>query len=306
VLQLETHARRARTVLVNAPLAATSSRLRPLARRFLAPLYAAVDAVGAVAAEDMDRFALLGVRREALRVTGDARFDQAWARAVALNSDTPLLLRLRDGRRTIVAGSTWPADEARLIPAFTALRATQPARLIVAPHEPTPSHLDALEAKLRTAGLASARLTAIESGTGALPEVVVVERVGVLAELYAVAHAAYVGGGFGRRGLHSVIEPAALGVPVVFGPYTGNAREALDLAGAAGGVMVHDAAELSAQLAKLLADGAAGRAARAFVEGRRGGAARNAALIGELLYAGAADGRTAGGPAGRQHNSEGE
>src|SRR5690606_28009400 len=183
--------------------------------------YRRLDAVGAVAQGDAERLASLGVASDRIRVTGDARFDQVWARVAALGGEAalverPLLRRLHDPDvETIVAGSTWPADEARLVPAYARACGEIPLRLIIAPHEPTPAHLTGLEARLGEAGLRHARLAEVERNDGPLPDVVVVDRVGVLAELYAVARIAYVGGGFGNAGLHSVIEPAALGVPVI-------------------------------------------------------------------------------------------
>jgi len=118
-------------------------------------------------------------------------------------------------------------------------------------------------------------------------DVVVIDRVGVLADLYAAADAAYVGGGFHRAGLHSVVEPAALEVPVLFGPRHGNAREAAELAAAGGGWEVRDADTLAAALSRLASDGgaraAAGAAAVAYVRSRLGGARANAEALVELL-----------------------
>jgi 3-deoxy-D-manno-octulosonic-acid transferase len=226
-------------------------------------------------------------------VTGDARFDQVCRRLEAA-PPSPTVALLEDASvPTVVAGSTWPADEALLIPAFLRLRKERPVRLIIAPHEPDDAHLSRLEGALSAEGMAHARLGAIEQAPRALPDVVVVDRVGVLADLYRVARAAYVGGGFGDDGLHSVIEPAALGVPVTFGPRHGNAVEAGQLADEGGAFQVTDAASLADALGRLLgAHGeTAGSAAREFVERRRGGAARNAALIDDLLSIGERPGR---------------
>jgi 3-deoxy-D-manno-octulosonic-acid transferase len=97
------------------------------------------------------------------------------------------------------------------------------ARLILVPHEPTARHLQAVEDAARGAGLpAPVRLSA---ATGPAP-LILVDRVGVLATLYGAGTMAYVGGGFGRAGLHSVLEPAAWGVPVAFGPRWGQSRDA--------------------------------------------------------------------------------
>jgi 3-deoxy-D-manno-octulosonic-acid transferase len=282
-----------RLALVNAALAEGSSRLRPTSRYLLGPGYARLDRVGAVSPADARRFPRLGVPRERVRVTGDARFDQVWARVRALEGERArgertLLSRLQDpDMLTMVAGSTWPEDESRLIPPFAALRHEQQLRLIIAPHEPTPAHLEGLERTLDAAGLQHARLGQVETSAGALPEVIVVDRVGVLADLYALASLAYVGGGFGGAGLHSVVEPAALGVPVLFGPRFGNAQEAGELARTGGGVVVRSVEEIARTLRHLVrervARAEASAAALTFVRGRLGGAAQNAELIEELL-----------------------
>lgn len=279
------HERGIRTVLLNAVLAEGSSRTGRGARLLLGPAYRRLDAVGAASEEDAARFPLLGVSADRIHVTGDARFDQVWQRIERLDRDAPLLAALRAAARgvpTLVAGSTWAADEERLLPALAALREQGAAwRLVIAPHEPTPAHLAALEARLEAHGFSHARLP-----HGAdLPDVavLVVDRVGVLADLYAVADAAYVGGGFGTAGLHSVVEPAALGAAVLCGPAHGNAREAGRLAAAGGGFVVRDASELEQRLLLLRQDAgaraAAGAAARAFVARHVGGADRNAALL---------------------------
>ena len=114
-----------------------------------------------------------------------------------------------------------------------------------------------------------------------------VDKLGILADLYALGDAAYVGGGFGKDGLHSVVEPAAIGVPVLFGPHHGNAREAGALAAAGGGFVVEGAGGLEDRLRELMDEPirirAVGEAARSYVGSETGAAARNAALIIERL-----------------------
>ncbi len=213
----------ASVALVAATVSAGSGRLRWPARALLREGYAAVDAAGAVAAPDAERLARLGVRPERIRVLGDPRFDSVAARVAAVPADEPLL-RFGHGAPTLVAGSTWPPDEAVLLEAFARLRARHAdARLILVPHEPTGDHLAALDRRAVRAGLpVPVRLT---TATGPSP-LLVVDRVGVLATMYGAGTMAYVGGGFGRAGLHSVLEPAAWGVPVAFGPHWRNSRDA--------------------------------------------------------------------------------
>lgn len=313
VLSAEARARGVRLALTNAVLSAESSRLRRASRFLLGPAYGRLDAVGAVARDDADRFRQLGVPMERVRVTGDARFDQVWERVQRLghvpaatgSSVAPTVAgghsaaepepgrsgwldRFRDaGVTTLVAGSTWPADEAVLIPAFARAAASARFRLIIAPHEPDPEHLSGVEERLSSAGVSHTQLAELEAGAGDLPQAVVVDRLGVLADLYSVGEIAYIGGGFHSAGLHSVVEPAALALPVVFGPRHANAREAGELADAGGGWIVADTAALASRLVGLAQDPGerrrAGASAVDFVRSRLGGAARNAELIVELL-----------------------
>src|SRR5690606_17853296 len=134
-----------------------------------------------------------------------------------------------------------------LVDALAPLLRAGRLRLIVAPHEPSAAHLDELEATLAHAGIVAVRLSGLEAaGFASDAPVVVVDRTGVLADLYVIASWAYVGGGFGNAGLHSVVEPAAIGVPTAFGPRVGNALEAVELAATGGGVVVDSVEALRA------------------------------------------------------------
>ena len=288
--------------LVSATLAAGSSRRGALAAAMLRDAYALLDAVGAIDADDAGRLAQLGVRRQAIVVTGDTRYDQVWARAESVDvGASPLLAPLAAagaGRFTLVAGSTWPADERVLLPAWERLRATaQPpaarrVRLVIAPHEPTESHLRPIEAWASGAGLTLRRLAALSAGDAAADEtaqadVLLVDRVGVLGELYALADAAFVGGGFHDAGLHSVLEPAAFGAPVLFGPRHANSRDAGLLVAAGGAAAAPNADALHAALAAWASDpdrlAAAGGSARALVQHGLGAARRSFELVRGLM-----------------------
>lgn len=292
VLTREAAARSVRLALLSATLPPSSSRLRGASRALLAPAYGRLDAVAAISEPDAERFGLLGVSPERRSVMGDARFDQVWKRAASVDPASPLLSPFGgfDGV-TLVAGSTWPPDEQRLLPTLAAVRAEgKSIRLILVPHEPTPAHLEESERALDALGLAHVRLSRV-TGEGAasidIPEVVVVDRVGVLGELYALADVGYVGGGFGTAGIHSVLEPAAFGAPVLFGPRHANAREAAALVATGGAFEAEDEGELRRIVARLVEDpalrGEAGRAARGYVEANLGAAERGAEIVERLL-----------------------
>ncbi len=284
VLVREAQARGVRLGLVSATLASDSSRRGGMAAALLRDAYRSLDAVGAVSAEDATRLAELGVREGAITITGDTRFDQVWERAGRAARDGPLLGRLSSTRPTLVAGSTWSSDEAPLLAALSTVRDRHPRlRLIIAPHEPTPAHLSAIERWASRAGLRFARL----DDAAAEHDVLVVDRVGVLGDLYALADVAFVGGGFHSAGLHSVLEPAAFGAPVLFGPRFTNSRDAGLLVAAGAGHSAHDAASLASWIERMLADPSArtvaGSAARELVRGGRGASARSATLVESLL-----------------------
>lgn len=271
--------------LISATLPPGSSRLRGLAPRLLREAYASLDAVGAISAEDAERLVLLGCRPSSVTVTGDTRFDQVWSRAASADRSGTLLAPLASARPTLVAGSTWPADERELLPAIAAVRSAHPElRLVLAPHEPTRDHLSSIE---RWATEARIRWARLDTPAAATADVILVDRVGVLGELYALADVAFVGGAFHGAGIHSVLEPAAYGVPVLFGPRHGNSREAALLIAGGGAAAAHDAGSLAAVLRRWLGDDAArraaGKAARTYVSANLGATARSVALIESLL-----------------------
>ena len=277
-----------RVGLVSGTLASGSARLSPLGLAVLGDAYAQLDAVGAIDGDDAARLRAVGVRPHVLTITGDTRYDQVWAHARQVDRQSPLLTPWRNAHQpTVVAGSTWPGDEQMLLAAWLRVRERIPtARLILAPHEPTPAHLAPIERWAAAHHIAVTDLgRAVESGTAT--ELVLVDRVGVLADLYAVAQVAFVGGGFHSAGLHSVLEPAAFGVPVLFGPEYGSSRDARILLAAQAGASTTDDAALSERLLAWLADDTTGRSvgerARAVVERGLGAAARSADLVRPLL-----------------------
>jgi 3-deoxy-D-manno-octulosonic-acid transferase len=278
------HARGVKLAMISATLAEGSSRSGGLASLLLRDSYAALDLVGAIDADDAARLSTLGVAPPRIRVSGDTRYDQVAARAAATDRSSALLAPLISTRPTLVAGSTWPADEAALLPAWRTLRRdVSDARLVIAPHEPTAAHCAPIVQWAATAGLTCATLT----NARASDDVILVDRVGVLGDLYALGNVAFVGGGFHAAGLHSVLEPASFALPVLFGPRHQMSRDARLLIERRAGESVQNAQELADALHILFTEpdtrARAGSAAKRMVSEGVGAAERSLALILQLL-----------------------
>jgi len=157
-------------------------------------------------------------------VCGDPRYDQVHYR---LNHPKPLNDGLRPNGICLVAGSVWAEDEAVLIPAWADLLRSKQIKLILVPHEPTTDHLVALTRLLERHQLTHALYS--EGRPWDDKPVLIVDQVGILAELYAWGRLAFIGGSF-RGSVHSVMEALGSGCPTLVGPYHTNNREALEFA----------------------------------------------------------------------------
>ena len=162
----------------------------------------------------------------------------------------------RDARPVLIAGSSWPEDEALLIPYFNA---HPDLKLILAPHEIHEAHLAAIETRLTRPAL---RLSRADANTTAGVDCLIVDSFGLLSSIYRYARIAYIGGGFGP------------GIPMLFGPNYHKFREALELIACGGAFSITDASTLSARLDALLADPdactAAGDSAGAYIQQHSG------------------------------------
>jgi 3-deoxy-D-manno-octulosonic-acid transferase len=293
-------------MLASARLSAKSvGRYRRLGNLFRG-VFSAVSLVAAQSVEDAERFIAIGAQSARTRVVGNIKFDVSLG-AAAIEEGRALRASSGGARPTWIAGSTHAGEEEQVLAAHETLRGGLPDALLLL----APRHPERFEAVADLLTRRQLRFTRRSRGgepggperNGAEPggaepggverggaQVVLVDTVGELESLYASADAAFVGGSLVPIGGHNLLEPAALGLPVLTGPYHFNGRDIARLMLVQGAALqVGNAQELAAALARLLADpqerrriGAIGRH---IVESNRGSVARLLELIEPWLQA---------------------
>jgi 3-deoxy-D-manno-octulosonic-acid transferase len=268
-------------VLASARLSAKSvARYRRFGSLFRG-IFSASALVAAQTVEDAERFIAIGAESARTRVVGNIKFDMELGAEVAERGQA---LRAATGseRPTWIAGSTHAGEEEQVLAAHQELLAGRPdALLLLVPRHP--DRFEAVAELLSRQGWRFARRSAGGTPDGAT-QVVLVDTVGELAVLYASADAAFVGGSLVPIGGHNLLEPAALGIPVLTGPYYSNGRDIARLLLQQGAALkVADARQLAAVLAQWLADPAErrriGAIGQRIVESNRGSVARLLDLI---------------------------
>lgn len=190
--------------------------------RLLIPL---LDEVHVVSEQDQDGLSQITQNKKIKHyVTGDTRYDQVHFR-LAHPKALKLELKPTTGESVLVAGSTWQEDEDVLLASLGPFLKSGQLRLMIAPHEPTNKHLANLEHRLSALNLQSLRYSQANQWTP--NTVLLVDEVGILADLYSWGQLAFVGGSF-RGSVHSVMEPLGSGSLTFVGPHHHNNREAIE------------------------------------------------------------------------------
>lgn len=207
---------------------------------------------------DYDRLLDVGVSKERLAVGGNLKFDSAPAKLSQSERESLAAEFGLEDRRVLIAGSTHDGEEEPCLEAYAALKDEHPdLALIIAPREIGRGQVVAQLARAR--GLATALISQGAPPLGS--QVVVLDVLGRLAQAYALASASFVGGSLVQVGGHNLLEPAAQGVPVVFGAITHNFLEmAKELEAAGGGVRINQGRELVKAWGDLLSDTAKAKA----------------------------------------------
>jgi 3-deoxy-D-manno-octulosonic-acid transferase len=181
-------------------------------------------------------------------VSGDTRFDRV-ANQIGQDNSLDFIEAFKDSKLCVVAGSTWPEDEA-LLEDFINLSSNE-IKFIIAPHNIKPDHIKSFKERLNKKTILYSEK---ENKNLSNYQVFIIDTIGLLSKIYSYADIAYVGGAAGNTGLHNILEPATFGLPIVTGNNFDKFPEAKQLLELAGLYSVGTKEELAQILSKLLND----------------------------------------------------
>jgi len=281
-----------RTVLVNGRISSRSYPRYRLARPFFRRVLDNVDRFCMQGEESARRIIDMGADPDRVVVTGSLKFDSLDLPGTTPGADRGRnrvlrYFRIPSTRPVIIAASTLKGEEEPVFEAFQRIRARVPdTLLIIAPRKP--ERFDEVEQIARRGGWRVARRSELPVDAEPRQDVVVLDTIGELAQLYQVGTAVFVGGSLVDQGGHNIIEPAVFGKAIVFGPYMQNFAEiARAFVENDAAIQIRTPRELEHALLGLLNDpvrrARLGAAARALVEANRGARGKTMAAIAKLL-----------------------
>jgi 3-deoxy-D-manno-octulosonic-acid transferase len=284
-----------KSVVVNGRISYRSFPRYRVVRPFFRRVLADIDHFCVQGDETARRLTELGADPERITITGSLKFDSldlsAFESTQGRRGSGPArvlrFFRISANRPVIVAGSTLRGEEEPVIRAFNRVRtAGNNAMLVIAARHP--ERFGEVERLCRDEGLSTVRRSQLPIDAEPRADAVILDTIGELAQLYQVATAVFVGGSLVAAGGHNILEPAAFGKPIVFGPHMENFAEIVDTFlrnGAA--VQVRSERDLEDALVTLMSDpvrrARLGAAARALVEANRGAKDRTVEAIAGVL-----------------------
>jgi 3-deoxy-D-manno-octulosonic-acid transferase len=259
-------------------------------RGFFGPILRDVDLFLMTSQPDAQRIGEIGAPRDRVHVTGNTKFDAALGK-VPLEAEEEMreLLDIEPDAQALVAGSTHPGENEIVLDAYEKLRTRFPdLLLIIVPRhvEKTPRIVSLMKDRGMESPYLRGSADAGETRNGR--RVVIVDRTGELFKVFSVATVVFMGGSLVPRGGQNILEPAAWGKVVLFGPSMEDFRDARDILIRTGSAAeVRNAEDLANRVAERLADPVETR--RVGLLGREevlrhvGSSKRNARMLGELL-----------------------
>jgi 3-deoxy-D-manno-octulosonic-acid transferase len=280
----------ARVAVVNGRLSARSFRGYQRVRGLLRSVVRNLDLIAVQTDEYAQRFARLGARPDRIVVVGSLKYDGAPTdRANPRIREFGRLADIRPDQTVWLAGSTFEREESQVLQAFEKLAGDFPSlRLIVVPRHP--ERFDEVAELLNRSPWPWSRRSELRDGGEGCERILLVDSVGELSTWWGLADIGFVGGSLGSRGGQNMIEPAAYGAAICFGPNTINFRDVAEaMLAHEAAALVQGADELADFVRRCLVDVdermAMGQRARQLVQRHQGAAARTYKLLQQLLPA---------------------
>lgn len=243
----------ARIAIVNARISDRSFPRYRRFRRWLRGVLRNVDLFLAQSDEDRRRLTAIGAEPDRVQVSGNLKFDVKGGPALAIADALRRHLERERLECTIVAGSTVEGEEEICLESFRNLRdARLRPFMILAPRHP--ERFDKVAELLKSTGIDFWRRSQWNGNEPLAGGVLLLDTIGELRALYALATVAFVGGSLVPRGGHSILEPAQYGVPIVVGPHTENFREITEVFSKAEALVISTPQTFTADLRRLIDD----------------------------------------------------
>lgn len=199
--------------------------------------------------DEVSKKLLANIQFENVSISGDTRFDRVYD---ILHQDNHLdfIKSFKDGKYTVVAGSTWDEDEKLLIEYINS-NVDEQEKIVIAPHNMNEKAIRTLKESIQKKTVLYSEKEGKELSDY---QVLIVDTVGLLTKIYSYADAAYVGGGLTSNGVHNILEPATFGIPVVIGDHYHKFKEAIDLIALKGCISINDQSSFSTIFIQLKTD----------------------------------------------------
>ncbi len=276
----------AKVIMVNGRISQHSYQKYAMTRFFWKDIVNVIDEIGVISEIDAERMKAIGMAPSRVHVIGNAKYDSLAAKASPpVREEMERRLNLTKMDRVLVAGSTHDGEEKMVLYAYRHLLERYPDfKLIIIPRHPERSH--AVLSLIKESGFADCMtMTEINGGRNRTDErIIVIDTIGELFKAYSLASVVFCGGSLVPKGGQNILEPAAWGKVIFYGPFMDDFRDEKELLEKAGaGIMVGNGEDLLDGILTLMSDPDAlarkGEEGRRIVVSNMGAAERYAAMV---------------------------
>ncbi len=243
-------------ILIDSTLPDKTVRYLPVMKHLFRLLFNQLTSILVVSEKEKTHFVEILGKDDKIEIFGDTKYDQVFERSKFTEKFLSFANhKIFKDKKILVAGSTWPDDEEVLIPSFRSLlRKNKDVFLVIAPHETHLSRIEEIQRLCQEYEIKCETLSNLQKDKEAGDaQCLIVDMIGVLANIYSLGKVAFVGGSFFAK-VHNVLEPAVYGIPVLVGPKMNNSAEAIDLVESGGALIVRNSEEMTDYLVKFFED----------------------------------------------------